>query len=366
MLCEETMVSKTLRLLGTSLAVVLAATVTGCHDGPPPVAADAPAGNDRGAAQDKQAQPQDQGGEDASLEDFNEPLSNYGNWVEVEGYGRVWQPSEDVAGEDFVPYASDGSWAANDDGTYVFESKYDQEFGWATYHYGRWVEHDEYGWVWIPGTTWAPSWVEWRYGGGYVGWVPMGPPGYTVVESRWVFVETRYFGAPAVYSYRLGPDRAPMAYVAARPLVEVRGSARWTVGPPIASVRAEGGVMRTAHYAPPGRAGAKAAAKASKARGAGKARASSAPVKRGKAAKAAHHEAKEAHHEAKEAKHEAKEAKHEAKEAKHEAKEAKHEAKEAKHEAKEAKHEAREAKHDAPKPAPKPAPKASPPSKKRK
>ena len=31
------------------------------------------------------------------------------------------------------------------------------------------------GWCWIPGTTWGPAWVNWRWGGGYVGWAPMAP-----------------------------------------------------------------------------------------------------------------------------------------------------------------------------------------------
>src|SRR5688572_32433779 len=32
----------------------------------------------------------------------------------------------------------------------------DERFGWATYHYGRWINHRYYGWVWVPGTEWAP------------------------------------------------------------------------------------------------------------------------------------------------------------------------------------------------------------------
>ena len=29
---------------------------------------------------------------------------------------------------------------------------------------GRWFFDDSYGWVWVPGSEWAPAWVAWRYG----------------------------------------------------------------------------------------------------------------------------------------------------------------------------------------------------------
>src|SRR6266496_1683468 len=34
---------------------------------------------------------------------------------------------------------------------------------------------DRYGWVWIPGTVWAPAWVTWTYNDNYVGWAPLPP-----------------------------------------------------------------------------------------------------------------------------------------------------------------------------------------------
>src|SRR5262249_11217012 len=149
------------------------------------------------------------------------------------------------------PYSSDGSWAANEDGGWVFQSKYDNEWGWATYHYGRWVDHDELGWVWIPGNEWAPAWVDFRYGGGHVGWAPMGPPGYTVVENRWSFVEERHFGDPGgVVSFRVAPERVHAVFTAAAPM-ERRGGGRggvavaWSFGPPMASIRAAGAPIRS-------------------------------------------------------------------------------------------------------------------------
>jgi hypothetical protein len=34
---------------------------------------------------------------------------------------------------------------------------------------------ESYGWVWVPGTEWAPAWVAWRYTDDYVGWAPLPP-----------------------------------------------------------------------------------------------------------------------------------------------------------------------------------------------
>src|SRR5262249_2739923 len=68
-----------------------------------------------------------------------------------------------------------------------------------------------------------------------------------------VFVEERNLTAPAVYSYRLPPERAHVAFAVAAPIVEVRGSAHWTVGPSVARLAAAGIAIRTAHVAVPTR-----------------------------------------------------------------------------------------------------------------
>lgn len=84
----------------------------------------------------------------------------------------------------------------------------DEQWAWATYHYGRWVYDSYYGWVWTPDTEWAPSWVSWREGDGYVGWAPLppgasfGPEGYMIVREEtlppraFVFVEIGHFSEP--------------------------------------------------------------------------------------------------------------------------------------------------------------------------
>ena len=249
--------------------LVIAATQLGCHHrgyargavegaGPEGDGQQQPAGEPADAVDPEDAAeeaiPSDPEGNDdaASTDDFSEPLAGYGTWVDAGPYGRAWRPSPEVAGTDFQPYASDGQWEDTDDG-WVFRSKYDEEWGWATYHYGRWAATPDYGWVWIPGVQWAPSWVEWRYGGGNVGWAPMAPAGVVYGPERWVFVEQRNFVSVGVYSYRFPADRVVVAYGAAPPIVEVHGRARWYVGPSAVVLRSSGVAVRHVAYHRPGR-----------------------------------------------------------------------------------------------------------------
>jgi hypothetical protein len=99
---------------------------------------------------------------------FYDGLSSDGDWVEMPDYGWSWAPRVERG---WRPYTR-GQWVNTDDGWY-WDS--DERFGWAAYHYGRWVNHPYYGWVWIPGTEWAPAWVSWRHGNGYTGWAPLPP-----------------------------------------------------------------------------------------------------------------------------------------------------------------------------------------------
>lgn len=101
--------------------------------------------------------------------DFYGPLEPHGRWVIVAGQGRCWIPARVESG--WRPYCN-GYWQRTDAGWYWMS---DEPWGWATYHYGRWDWQAEFGWFWIPQTEWAPAWVCWREGGGYVGWAPLRP-----------------------------------------------------------------------------------------------------------------------------------------------------------------------------------------------
>ncbi len=98
-------------------------------------------------------------------------LSPYGQWVETEEYGRVWRPDATVVGVDFTPYESCGAWVYTEHG-WTFTCEWD--WGWLPFHYGQWAWLDD-AWCWVRDYTWSPAWVEWRSGGGYVGWRPLAP-----------------------------------------------------------------------------------------------------------------------------------------------------------------------------------------------
>ncbi len=111
----------------------------------------------------------DQGSLRAEVGIYYDELSPYGDWVDDSQYGSAWCPRN--VGSTWRPY-SDGRWV---DSEYGWTWASEEPFGWATYHYGRWAFDPRYGWIWVPGTVWAPAWVSWQYGGGYVGWAPLPP-----------------------------------------------------------------------------------------------------------------------------------------------------------------------------------------------
>ena len=146
---------------------------------------------------DPQDQQYDDGYDANAYQQFESQLSPYGTWEDVPSYGHVWVPSPEEVGNDFQPYDTDGHWVDSDYG-WAWDSDYN--WGWAPFHYGRWMIMNGYGWCWQPGTTWGPAWVNWRWGGGYAGWAPMGPRGVVIgaphgVRSPWRFTVANQLGA---------------------------------------------------------------------------------------------------------------------------------------------------------------------------
>jgi hypothetical protein len=106
---------------------------------------------------------------DRSLAYYDDELSSNGSWHFVAGYNSwAWQPRVAVG---WRPYYN-GSWVYGPSGCLVWASY--EPWGWVPYHYGRWAYEPLYGWVWLPGLSYAPAWVYWMYGPSYVGWAPMG------------------------------------------------------------------------------------------------------------------------------------------------------------------------------------------------
>jgi hypothetical protein len=154
--------------------------------------------------------------QDVHVEFFYESLAPYGEWVDHPRHGRVWYPRN--VDYNWRPYTL-GRWANTEEHGWMWVSE--EEWGWGPYHYGRWDMDDRHGWVWIPGDRWGPAWVEWRTGGGHIGWAPLPPEAvwrddrifyasaydYEAPRFRpaWVFVEEVHFVRPRVFVHCLAP-----------------------------------------------------------------------------------------------------------------------------------------------------------------
>jgi hypothetical protein len=106
-------------------------------------------------------------------------LDAYGEWLPGTDYGAVWFPNN-------VPA------------------------GWAPYHYGHWVNHAPWGWVWVEDEPWgyAPfHYGRWVNLGGRWGWVPGAPDAHPVWSPALVvFAGGIHFGGGGVSVwFPLGP-----------------------------------------------------------------------------------------------------------------------------------------------------------------
>ncbi|MEB2786435.1 DUF6600 domain-containing protein [Algoriphagus persicinus] len=147
-----------------------------------------------------------------SFQVFYDELMPYGDWVKDGRHGYVWLPA---VYDGFHPYGTNGHWVMTNYGN-TWVSDYD--WGWATFHYGRWYFDDNYqSWAWIPDYDWGPAWVDWRTGGGYYGWAPMGP-GFSInfrvniPSNYWIFVPQRRFAYVNVYNYHVPHARRVKIY----------------------------------------------------------------------------------------------------------------------------------------------------------
>lgn len=130
-----------------------------------------------------------------TIDFFHEALDPLGDWLEVEKYGYCWLPRESKD-PGWRPYL-DGNWAWTD---YGWTWTSNEPFGWATYHYGRWTRVRRLGWVWVPGSEWAPAWVAWRRSDRYIGWAPLPPEAYSA-SGFTAAVDSYYDIGPATYTF---------------------------------------------------------------------------------------------------------------------------------------------------------------------
>ncbi|HEY0758881.1 MAG TPA: DUF6600 domain-containing protein [Acidisarcina sp.] len=110
----------------------------------------------------------------------SEDLDDYGDWSQSSDYGPVWYPRQVAV--DWAPYR-EGHWVWT--GPWGWTWVDDEPWGYAPFHYGRWVRVED-RWGWLPGPVqvrpiWSPALVAFVGGGGFsigVGvsaWFPLGP-----------------------------------------------------------------------------------------------------------------------------------------------------------------------------------------------
>jgi hypothetical protein len=105
---------------------------------------------------------------DVNVNDRFSELNQYGDWIEVSGYGRCWRPYSEAGWRPFLY----GHWVYSNEG-WVWDS--DEPFGWIVCHYGNWYNDPEVGWIWVPGYDWSPARVRWYVTEDEIGWAPLFP-----------------------------------------------------------------------------------------------------------------------------------------------------------------------------------------------
>jgi hypothetical protein len=192
----------------------------------------------------------------SALTDFQGVLEPYGTWRDDPTVGWVWLPDPTAVGPGFQPYVTAGRWTY--DGGWTWVSQY--PWGWLPFHYGRWVWLRGLGWAWVPGRQYAGAWVDWRAGGGYVGWAPTPPRwiwrGGVAVASPYVPPPAYFFSRREdLFSGQLAPRvvTGPSYYNRTTPYVQTappayRSNPRATyAGPPPSAL----GIPSTRVVAPP-------------------------------------------------------------------------------------------------------------------
>ena len=95
----------------------------------------------------------------------------YGEWLYDNLYGYVWRPfyNDYYPGGSWSPYYY-GQWVGMGSQMFWIPS---EPWGWVPYHLGVWQWDAKRGWFWLPGSAFAPAWVDWAYMNGmYYAWRP--------------------------------------------------------------------------------------------------------------------------------------------------------------------------------------------------
>jgi hypothetical protein len=96
--------------------------------------------------------------------------SRYGEWIWDSYLGYVWRPflndHRSPGGGSWMPYQF-GRWTSVQGQLFWVPA---ETWGWVPHHLGIWMWNKKKGWVWIPGSVFAPAWVDWAYYSGHFCW----------------------------------------------------------------------------------------------------------------------------------------------------------------------------------------------------
>ncbi len=137
----------------------------------------------------------------------------YGEWLWDDFYGYVWRPYIDNGRYPWGwgPYYY-GQWSYS--GGQMFWVP-QEPWGWIPYHLGIWQWDKKHGWVWLPGSLFAPAWVDWDFYFGYACWRPWnlfdwmyGDPYMYGSDPYWIW-NFRYMNGNWQYYWPYGPTARP-------------------------------------------------------------------------------------------------------------------------------------------------------------
>jgi hypothetical protein len=141
---------------------------------------------------------------------FAQKYSNrHGEWVWNSLYGWVWRPfyNDYYPWGDWQPYMY-GNWREVNSELFWVPG---ESWGWVPYHLGLWVWDQKRGWLWIPGSAFAPAWADWDFYMGYYTWKPWSLMDYYYGGGYYSPGYTRGGGNYYPYYYYYGAGQDPQA-----------------------------------------------------------------------------------------------------------------------------------------------------------
>ena len=155
-------------------------------------------------------------------------LDEYGDWQDVDGYGRCWAPRVSA---DWSPYRQ-GSWNVDDVWGPTWVSS--EPWGYAPYHYGRWAYVDQQRWMWVPEdcrteAVYAPALVAFiPVQQTQIAWVPLAPGEPYVPRYYDASFAPQYLASPQVVEEVVSVQRtyANMNYTSAVTVVPMQAFTR--------------------------------------------------------------------------------------------------------------------------------------------